>query len=108
MMISHGALLEDVYGTSDISKKKKDRKNRSLNNVRFLPELEKDIEKEKKKHIYHKQQSNENNILDEQFNSNSNITPFSDANTFFDLQGSGPQEKKDYGSYFPRIWKKSY
>ena len=31
MMISHGALLEDVYGTPDISvKKKKDKKKREV------------------------------------------------------------------------------
>ena len=47
MIISHGALLEDVYGTSDISvKKKKDKKKKGQNNnsnnngLQFLPEME--------------------------------------------------------------------
>ena len=81
MMISHGALLEDVYGTNDISikKKKKEKKIRSNNIVHFLPEMEKDMEKEKQKHVF-PEQLEKIDDFDTSFHRDTNIMPFGDSN----------------------------
>ena len=97
MMISHGALLEDVYGTNDISikKKKKEKKTRNNNIVHFLPEMEKDIEKEKQKHVF-PEQLEKIDEFDTSFHRNTNIMPFGEGN-FFNLDGT----KDLFGRYSP-------
>ena len=101
MMISHGALLEEVYGT-DISVKKKKKDKKTRNTFQFLPEMEKDLEKEKQKHIFPSQPEDIDGF-DKSFGNNTNIMPFSESN-FFSLNG---KEEVDVGRYSPIPTRKS-
>jgi len=100
-MISHGALLEEVYG-SDIStkKKKKDKKGRN-NTVHFLPEMEKDLEKEKEKHIFPSQPENIDGF-DKSFHGQTNVMPFGESN-FFSLSGNDDVDVGRYSPLPPRV-----
>ena len=96
MMISHGALLEEVYGTTDISAKKKKKDKKTRNSFQFLPEMEKDLEKEKQKHIFPSQPEDIDGF-DKSFGKNTNVMPFSESNLF----SLGGNEEVDVGRYSP-------
>ena len=94
MMIADGALLEEVWGTDFSVKKKKKDKKTSSNTGGFLPEMEKDLEREKQKHIFPSQQENIDGF-DTLFGKTTNIMPFGESN-FFSLPG-----QEDVGRYSP-------
>jgi len=94
MMIADGALLEEVWGTDFSVKKKKKDKKTSSNTEGFLPEMEKDLEREKQKHIFPSQQENIDGF-DTLFGKTTNIMPFGESN-FFSLTG-----QEDVGRYSP-------
>ena len=71
MMVSHGALLSDVYGTDNIKvkKKSKDKKKGKEKDINFFPE------REMEKHIF-PHQLEKVDVFDHSFHAKSNIMQF--------------------------------
>lgn len=94
MMVSHGALLSDVYGTDNIKvkKKSKDKKKGKEKDINFFPE------REMEKHIF-PHQLEKVDVFDHSFHAKSNIMPYGEimSNDYFNLDES----RNNQGRYFP-------
>jgi hypothetical protein len=98
MIVSHGALLSEVYGTDDIKVKKKSKKKKnsddSSNGLHYFPEKGKETEK-----LMYPHQMEKIDVFDSSFHQKSNIMPFGEIanDDYFNLTSKTVPS----GSYFP-------